>query len=438
VTEVLEGRDVPEKHIRETIFPSPPYKESSNIARRSIDELRAVLPEYYAGDGKDDPVIIGLPEPAKEKRVKHQAGEAYKPYFAYNPNHEVSNLCRLGEHYLMEAFPHALFNALERFSEAQAVNPVHADAMLGSVLAFLPLLLCGYAPLDRIGEALKDMDLIARDVVKWQPHYWRAHAVLGAVLTLRLRLDEAIAAYDQALSLDRARTEEFPWFAVSIMTIGRPDDAEWRVLLNAKKLVSDPLARSIEGFLYYILRKFEPAKDVLEQALTLAPNYWFARVSMSLLCLALDRPDEALEHFHHAQSLTPDKWAVLPGFTYLYATKARKIPAIDRDFLRHVCRCSLEDGNPYVGLDRFQQALAHIADDDRDAAVHSLRSALKEGNPLVWWLHLWPILDPLRDYEPFTALMAEIKLNLPAPDHDLQPDEEEKSVLPSDEALQGE
>ena len=55
------GEEVTEKLIREFVFPTPPYKEESNIARITMETVREVLAAYCADEGADEPVIISLP-----------------------------------------------------------------------------------------------------------------------------------------------------------------------------------------------------------------------------------------------------------------------------------------------------------------------------------------------------------------------------------------
>jgi len=404
VKQALAGREITEKRIRERIFPTPPYKPESNIARRTIDLLRGVLPEYYAASGENDLVIIGLPPPPKGKRVKPLAGDAYKPTFAYNPSHQVSVLYRLGQHYLSQASPQALANAFDKFREVIDIDPDHTDALLGAVEAHFPLILCGYTG-PGIREQLERMLLMAREAVKRQPGYWRAHAVLGAVLTCRCRLDEASKAYRKAKRLDEQRTMAYGWFAVYSLTIDRKADALWGTYYNSARFVEDAHIRSIQGFLLYVARRFDSAREVLMRAITLDPSSWFARLAMSLLCLALERPDDALEHFQHMLRLADDNYSFMPGLCYLYLKKATN--ARNRDVLLDLCRRNLLDSG--TG-DWFQRALKHLADNKKKAAVNALTKAWEDGQPLAWWLHLWPLLDPLRDYPPFQALLKDINL----------------------------
>jgi hypothetical protein len=102
----LEGQDITEKDIRAEFFPTPPYSPESTIARTTVNFIRGgLVREYYAQEGKDDPVIIVLPAPSKSKTlagrsVKLPPGKAYKPTFSYNPRHGIARKYRLGLHHL--------------------------------------------------------------------------------------------------------------------------------------------------------------------------------------------------------------------------------------------------------------------------------------------------------------------------------------------------
>jgi tetratricopeptide (TPR) repeat protein len=393
VREALAGREVAEKRIRERIFPTPPYKEDSNIARRTVDLVRNLLAEYYAGPGKDDPVIVTLPQSPEGMRIKFLPGTAYRPSFVYNPNHKVSVLYRLGRHYLSQASPQALENAFDKFQQVIDINPDHTDALLGIVEAHFPLVLSGYTG-PGIREQLERMAALAREAVKRQPGYWRAHAVLGAVLTCRCQLNEASKAYRRAKRLDEEATMSFPWFAVYSLTMNRRKDAVWGTYFNSERFVDDAHIRSLEGFLLYVVRRFDQAEEVLKRALTLDSGCWFARLAMSLLCLSLDRPDDALEHFQHMLWLAEDKYSFMPGLCYLCVTKAKNVTAANRAAILDLSSRNLRLLDSDSG-DNFQHALRRLADGNRRGAVSALIKAREEGHPLIWWLHLWPVLDPL-------------------------------------------
>jgi len=57
-------------------------------------------------------------------------------------------------------------------------------------------------------------------------------------------------------------------------------------------------------------------------------------------------------------------------------------------------------------------ALIYMAFGCNQEAIKQLGKACDDLNPLMAWLHLWPILDPLREEEDFKALIR--RMNLPA------------------------
>ncbi len=67
VRSALDGKKIDQKDIQECCFPDPPYDPGVSHARTNVNALRKTVPEYYAGDGKDDPVLIELPDPQENK-----------------------------------------------------------------------------------------------------------------------------------------------------------------------------------------------------------------------------------------------------------------------------------------------------------------------------------------------------------------------------------
>jgi hypothetical protein len=54
--------------------------------------------------------------------------------------------------------------------------------------------------------------------------------------------------------------------------------------------------------------------------------------------------------------------------------------------------------------------LCQMAVNELDEAIAELDRACGEGDPKMIWLHLWPLFDPLREYEGFKALLARLRL----------------------------
>src|ERR1043166_5726551 len=73
----LEGRDaeLKESIIGVEVFGSPDYDpKQDSLVRTEAGRLRARLAEYYAGEGRGDPVIIELPKGGYTPAFRHTAG----------------------------------------------------------------------------------------------------------------------------------------------------------------------------------------------------------------------------------------------------------------------------------------------------------------------------------------------------------------------------
>jgi hypothetical protein len=60
----------------------------------------------------------------------------------------------------------------------------------------------------------------------------------------------------------------------------------------------------------------------------------------------------------------------------------------------------------------MSRVISHMALERFDKAVEALRTACRNRNPLAVFMHVWPILDPLRERDDFKSLLSE--MNLPS------------------------
>src|SRR5579863_8389138 len=129
VERTLKGDEITEKLIREGVFPNPPYKEDSNIARITMDKVRELLAEYYADEGGDEPVFITLRKSPEGRRIKFQAGEAYTPLFSYNPRSPIAKAFAIANHLLRGSLSQ-IDRGVEQLGAIQSLSPDHPDAWL--------------------------------------------------------------------------------------------------------------------------------------------------------------------------------------------------------------------------------------------------------------------------------------------------------------------
>ncbi|HEY6251240.1 MAG TPA: hypothetical protein VI685_14880 [Candidatus Angelobacter sp.] len=408
----LAGEEITEKYIRAKVFPTPPYKSESNIARRTIDLVRGLLNEYYAEDGKEDAVIIGLPTPPPGKRIKFRAGEAYRPVFSYNPRHPDSQKFRLGLHFLNEKSPESINQALGYLHELALSETGHpaAEIALVETLCAMSVYMSRSSP---TRELFSVAFQIVKNVIESNPDDWHPHAARGALLLCCHEIKSATAEFHTALRLDKTRTQHYAWYHAFLFTVGQRNQALQLARSHAAESIESPYAQTALGIYLYALREFKEAEAVFQNSLTLDRNCWLTHLALSALYLSVDRPDEALDHYTHLQVLVGaerSQW-IMPGLAALCAVRANEIGKAKRKWTIRWAKeliTNIDDS-----MDWVQCSLACIAFGETRRAVWALQHARHERHPLALWLEVWPIFDPIRRQKAFQSLVN--RINLPKP-----------------------
>lgn len=298
---VLAGDEITEKYVRAKLFPSPPYKPESNIARRTADLVRDLLDEYYAGDGKDDLVIISLPQSPKGKRIKFLAGKAYAPLFSYNSRHQVAKEYILGNHYLHRGSLQGLNQAVEHFNKVLALEPNHAGARLGLAEA----LCChvGYAKDPRVHQLIATADHLITEAMQLAPDHWRTHATRGAFFFVTGRAELAKNEFDIALKLDHLKTASYGFYTLFVQMTGREDEGLQLMRSYVDDHLDDAQAYATYGSQLYKAHRFDEAERVLKDALKIDRNCDLAHFTLMFLYATTDRKDTAQEHAYRLEFL---------------------------------------------------------------------------------------------------------------------------------------
>jgi tetratricopeptide (TPR) repeat protein len=301
VRKTLAGEDVMEKTLREKLFPSPLYKEDSNIARRTVDLLRESLREYYQQDLSDPLVIIYLLKSPAGKRIKFPAGEAYKPHFAYNDHHHISRAYLIGCHHLGNGYLNNIPDAAECFHNILEQEPEHAGAMLYMADACCFTVAFGIRP-----DCHETMIVAAESYIDratpFAPGFWHVHSARALVHCCRGHFDNANVEFNKALKLDRERTEASCSTLYSLFLLANGQAAE-ALQLTASLLDEDyanPAMHATYGIHLSIAGRFDEAETTFRTALDLDRNCVSAHIGAMRLNLARGRTEEAQ---HHAERL---------------------------------------------------------------------------------------------------------------------------------------
>src|SRR5579863_7827930 len=128
VQRALQGKKTPGHVVRTVLFSD----KSDNDVRQTANNLRRTLKEYYANEGREDLVVIALPDPPKDKTIKLPEGEAYTPRFSYNVNHPVGQEFVLGEFHRSRGTIEDNFTALDHYNRVLKLAPSHIGANIGT------------------------------------------------------------------------------------------------------------------------------------------------------------------------------------------------------------------------------------------------------------------------------------------------------------------
>ena len=179
----------------------------------------------------------------------------------------------------------------------------------------------------------------------------------------------------------------------------------------------------IRPLFLYVLREYKRAYDELaEQSASwphitgnmayysgdevLACSNWLAYVLLTCLSLALN----VRSSWRYAEAATKDSIAGafngLMVVAYCEMGKMHESFNVNARALMEQMEAGLQHQGP------LSLALAYMGLGKPEEAIATLEEACGEGHPLMAWLHLWPVLDPLRGLESFKRLVA--KMNLPA------------------------
>ena len=163
----------------------------------------------------------------------------------------------------MNPTPEAFSHSREMFEKAIALDPDYADAylLLADVLA------SGYVwQFDSQPKTLDRAEVLARKAVSLDDSNSNAYAVLGWVVVLKNRPDEAIAAAERAIALDPNNAFAYGVLADISNLVGKPPGAELAYAQKAMRL--DPnhpeFYLSEIGFAYLDMHHYQEAAEALK------------------------------------------------------------------------------------------------------------------------------------------------------------------------------
>jgi serine/threonine protein kinase/tetratricopeptide (TPR) repeat protein len=208
-----------------------------------------------------------------------------------------------------------------------------------------------------------------RRTIALRPSYARAHEAYSAILMIRGRAEEAIAAMTRARTLDP---------------------------------LSD-LIRVAVGWYYYLARRYPEALTLTQRIVEVDPNLIAAHYNLGMIYSQTGRHQEALAAFEKARALDPTNWPVLALLCHGHVTSGDRARA-QQLLVELTARAS--EGS----LDPTWIGLIHAALGDTDRAFLWLEKAYHARSETLLFLNVDPKYDSLRSDPRFGALVKRLNL----------------------------
>jgi tetratricopeptide (TPR) repeat protein len=288
VKRALQGKPSPEDLIGRKLFPGF-LKDEDTSVRVTASNLRKSLRRYYESEGREDLVVIALPEPPLDKSIKLPPGAAYTPTFFYNPNHAASKEFRLGRYFLERGVVMNFGRALTHFEKACEIAPNHIGGMLGK----------------SDGQDRSEQLLIAESFIErallLAPQSWRVHATQAFLFHIQGDLSATEREYNVALALDPDRARAYSPYLAYLIRQKRFSEllqiAEHNLVVN----IDDPVAHLHYSDALELTGRIAEAEQVLQDALYMDRGSFKIRTGLAFFYARQDRGPEALEQLAYLE-----------------------------------------------------------------------------------------------------------------------------------------
>jgi eukaryotic-like serine/threonine-protein kinase len=319
-----------------------------------------------------------------------QNAEAYRTYLK-------------GRHHWNQWTEEGFYKAIEYFRQAIEQDPSYGLAYTGLADSYVLLGWNSYlAPRDAFPKA----KAAAMSALRLDAQLAEAHASLAAALWLHdWQWEEADKEFQRSLDLCPTYPTANHWYAESVMTMGRHDDALARM---KKSQDLDPLSLIINvavAWAFYIGRRYDEAHEQLRRTLELDPNYPVTHWIFSLVLRKTGRYDLAAAESEKAVKLSGGSPIMAAALAHTLGKAGRTADA--RKILDDLTELATRK---YVAP--YFLAGIHIGLGEHDRAIEYLERAYEEHSHWLIYLHIDPSVDDLRDDGRFQDLLRRVGLPL--------------------------
>jgi TolB-like protein/Tfp pilus assembly protein PilF len=293
-----------------------------------------------------------------------------------------------------------LRKAIDYFKQAIAKDPSYALAYAG--LADSYMLLPNY---DFGGTPVRESIAPAREAItkalELDDSLAEAHASLGLLDTVELRLERAVKDFHRAIELNPNYATAHHWLMLGELSLGRFDQA----IAEAKRALElDPLSIIINAdvsWLYACAHQFDEAEKRVRKTLEIDPRFFLAHYYLGGTLQLRGHLKAAIPEFQKAVELNNDAYSIAM-LGQAYARNGQKDEA-----QKILARLTEEAKSRYVSP--YAWALLYTGFGDKKRAIDELERAYQTGDTnYLFVIKTDPLLDELRSDPRFNALVQKV------------------------------
>ena len=353
---------------------------------RDLRDVLALQGEVAQAIVQEIQVSVTPQEESRLRRAREVDPQAYEAYLK-------------GRFFWERRTEESLRRGLEFFHEATTHDPAYALAYVGIADTYN---LQGYYSHIRPADAFPNAKASARRALEVDPLCGEARASLAyAMLYYDWDFAGADREFQGAIESNRHYLIAHLWRANVLLITRQPEEA-LREFQIARSL--DPLSmisHTATGWVYYYNDRLPEAAAHLQRSLELDPTFLQARYWLGFSFARLGRADEALAQFQRCMELGGRNPQTLTGLAYGHATAGRLDEG--RAILRELESLARER---YVSPYYRAQVLTGLG--ETEAALGALSDALEERAHWLAFLHLDPVMEPLRGEARFQAIVRKV------------------------------
>ena len=291
-----------------------------------------------------------------------------------------------------------LRKAIEFFNQAIGKDPNYALAYAGLADSYLLLPNYGGAP---TADVIPPARAAVAKALELDDSLAEAHASLGLLDTLDLRLERAITHMERAVQLKPNYATGHHWLGLAHLSLGHFDQA----IAEGKRAAElDPLSVIINAdfaWTYACAHRLDEAEAQARKTLEIDPRFFLAHYYLGSVQQAKGHLPEAISEFRQAFDLNGDFYS-LAALGRAYARAGNKAEA-----QKVLARLNEEAKSRHVAP--YAWALLYLGLGDKNRALDELETAYQRGDTnYLFVLKVDPLFDDLRGNPRFEALVQKI------------------------------